>query len=323
MLARPVSSTARIPRGREDEVAIVHFVPRTIIEYASVWRFVEGDAKLPATPGMRGEAAGLPSFRLRPFAALASFCLRAFSSTLSTLAPFCLRARASGSALVATAAVGASGAVASIASIATRAAARGASVTIVIWVTFFVNATRERRAAVDERPDLLNFHTCGPEPMGCSGLVVDDFHCLVESGSLAKLDGPVSASSLVSSLNETKVRRFAHDGAAAITDEDEVIAHRLERAPAPLAWDVERSQESVATDEENLQELKVDVVERVVAHQGFGGGDDGNREVSGQLDTFGGFGAGRLAESTHAVDVDDLVVFVLVLLVDTAQKVSP
>ena len=323
MLARPVSSTARVPRGREDKVVIVHFVPWTIIEYASSWRFVEEDAELPATPGMRGKAAGLPSFRLRPVAALASFCLRAFSSTFSTLAPFCLRARASGPALVAAAALGASGAVASIASIATRAAARGASVTIVILVTFFVNATRERRAAVDERPDLLNSHARRPEPMGCSGLVIDDLHGLVESGSLAELDGPIGASGLVGSLDETKIRRVAHGGAAAITDEDEVIAHRLERAPAPLAWDIERSQESVATDEENLQELKVDVVERDVAHQGFGSGDDGNREVSGQLDTFGGFGAGRLAESTHAIDVDDLVVFALVLLVDTTQKMSP
>ncbi len=233
----------------------MHFVPWAVVENAAGWRFVEEDAKLPATSGMRGKAAGLPSFRLRTFAALASFCLRAFASAFSTLAPFRLRARASGSALVATAAVGASGAVASIASIAARAAARGASVTVEILLTFLVNATRERRAAVNERPDLLDFHARRPEPVSCLLVVIDDLHGLVESGSLAELDGPVGASSLVGSLNETKVRRFAHDGAAAITDEDEVIAHRLERAPAPLSRDFERPQESVAADEENLQKL--------------------------------------------------------------------
>ena len=143
--------------------------------------------------------------------------------------------------MVATAAL-----VATAASVAARAlaAARGVSAIVEIFLAFLVNATRERRAAIDERPDLLDLHAGRPEPM--SGLFVlrDNLHSSVESLPFAELDGPVGSSGLVRAADETEIRRVAHGGAAAVADVHEIVAHRLKRAPAPLARHVERAQEA-------------------------------------------------------------------------------
>ena len=259
------------------------FVPRAIVENAAIGRAIEEDAELAAASGLSRVAVAASIATALRETALVSFATRAFSAAFSALASFCLRARAIAAALVATAAAIAPGILAR-----TLAATRGAPAAVEILLAFFVNAARERRAAIDERPDLLDLHAGRPEPM--SGLLVlrDNLHSCVESLSRAELDGPVGSSGLVRAADETEIRRVAHGGAAAVADVHEIVAHRLKRAPAPLAGDVERAQESIPADEENFQELKIDVVERDIAHQCRGSGDNGNRDAGGQFETASG-----------------------------------
>ncbi len=181
---------------------------------------------------------------------------------------------------------------------ATRAlaAARGAPAVVEIFLALLVNAARERCAAIDERLDLLDLHAGRPEPMSSLFVLRDDLHGSVESLPAAELNGPVGPSGLVRATDETEIRRVTHGGAAAIADVHEIVAHRLKRAPAPLAGDVERAQESVPADEENFQKLKTDVVERDITHHCRRSGDNWKRDVGGQFETASGLRTSRLAE---------------------------
>ncbi len=171
------------------------------------------------------------------------------------------------------------------------AATSGASAIVEIFLALLLDATRERRAAIDERLDLLDLHAGRPEPMGGLLMPRDEFRGSVESLPFSELDGPVCSNSFVGLADESQARRDAHGGAATSADVHEIVAHRPKRAPSPLVGNVERAQESVPTDEENFQKLIVDVVERYVTHHGRGGSDNRDGDVGGQLETASGLRA--------------------------------
>ncbi len=175
------------------------FVPRAVVENATVGRAIERNAEPATTLGLSRVAAAFASFRLRPFSTRA--CAFGLSATFSALASFRPRARAVAAALVTTAA-----AVAPCVLARTLATAQGAPAIVEILLAFLVNAVRKRRAAIDERLDLLDLHAGGPEPVSRLSMLRDDFHCVVESLPLSKLDGPIGSSCLIRGSDETEVR---------------------------------------------------------------------------------------------------------------------